>query len=325
MTDETKTENVPATTEKPKPQLVASMGAKGAILPENIEQAFRLAQVISLAKMAPASYKDDENKIMVGILHGMEVGLTPMAALQSIAVINGMPTIWGDGALGLIEASGLLEDKKEWIERDDKGAIVAAHCWMKRRGRKEPIEQSFTFHDANEAGLLNKQGPWQQYRRRMYQMRARSWSMRDGFSDVLRGLGIAEEVRDMEEGGALASPPTPRPTRADFEPKAAEAEDAVADKSDGAAAKATIYDLVDETGTIEHSYTAVYWPEKYLEALAAQRFRDEAQTFIDNNGDTVSLLGKAGLLPRNWNEEFTAAQKAVQERDPQPEQGELVS
>jgi hypothetical protein len=61
--------------------------------------------------MAPESL-DTLEKVMVAILHGLEVGLTPMNALQSIAVINGRPTIWGDGAVGLIRASGLLEYMK---------------------------------------------------------------------------------------------------------------------------------------------------------------------------------------------------------------------
>ena len=44
-------------------------------------------------------------------------GFTPMAALQSIAVVNGMPTIYGDGMLALVRASGLLEDIIETIVR----------------------------------------------------------------------------------------------------------------------------------------------------------------------------------------------------------------
>ena len=46
---------------------------------------------------------------MIAIMHGLEVGLSPLSALQRIAVINGRPTIWGDGALALVKASGLCE------------------------------------------------------------------------------------------------------------------------------------------------------------------------------------------------------------------------
>ncbi len=46
-------------------------------------------------------------------------------------------------------------------------------------------------------------------------MRARSWAMRDGFPDVLKGIGIAEEVRDFPpEAYNDAAPVAQRITRA---------------------------------------------------------------------------------------------------------------
>src|SRR3990172_134292 len=95
---------------------LTSGGRIAAIAPQSIEEVFRLASAIAAAGFAPKSYGTDANKITVGIIHGMEVGLTPMAALQSIAVINGTPTIWGDGALALVRASGHLEDIEEKLE-----------------------------------------------------------------------------------------------------------------------------------------------------------------------------------------------------------------
>jgi hypothetical protein len=35
------------------------------------------------------------------------------------------------------------------------------------------------------------------YAQMMLPMRARSWAIRDGFSDVLRGLGIVEEIQNL--------------------------------------------------------------------------------------------------------------------------------
>jgi hypothetical protein len=50
--------------------------------------------------------------------------------------------------------------------------------------------------DAKAAGLLGKQGPWSQYPKRMRQMRARGFALRDVFPDVLKGMPVAEEVMD---------------------------------------------------------------------------------------------------------------------------------
>ena len=154
---------------------------------------------------------------MVAIMHGLEVGLTPMCALQSIAVINGKPTIYGDGAIGLVRGSGLLEWIEE-IEETRPGIGLAAVCRVKRRGEPQPIERIFSEADAKKAGLWNKRGhkgedtPWITYPRRMLLMRARAFALRDGFADVLKGLGIKEEVEDYQpiRNGSAARDVTPK-------------------------------------------------------------------------------------------------------------------
>jgi hypothetical protein len=161
---------------------------------------------------------------MVAIMHGLELGLTPMAALQRIAVVNGRPTIWGDGAIGLVRASGLAEYIKEWIEGD--GDARTAHCEAKRRGDPNPSSGKFSIADAKRAGLWspearvrrkNRAGetyekdndsPWHRYPDRMMQMRARAFALRDGFADVLGGLYLREEL-DGEDRREAQSPPVP--------------------------------------------------------------------------------------------------------------------
>src|SRR3546814_4979258 len=83
--------------------------------------------------------------------------------------------------------------------------------------------------DAKKAGRAGKQGPWSQYPQRMRQMRARAWAMRDGFADVLKGIGIAEEVRDFPvvEGGEVQAQPL---TRAMLQQQAEEVDAGPADK-----------------------------------------------------------------------------------------------
>lgn len=199
----------------PKPPLVGG-GKINAIIPQDIESVFRLANVIVTAKMNPKSL-DTVEKCTVAIMHGLEVGFTPMAALQSIAVVNGMPSIWGDGLIALVRASGLLEDIQETVDDDQDGPTIAV-CKVKRKDSPSWVVQSFTRPQAMKAGLWRKQGPWVQYPHRMMQMRARAFALRDAFPDVLRGLHSAEEVTDMVDitatGAATTAPPEPR--RSDF-------------------------------------------------------------------------------------------------------------
>ena len=180
---------------------VAAGSALRAFVPNTLEEAWRLSTALAQPGMLPKAYGQDPNKVMVGILAGAEVGLTPFAALQSIAVINGNPTMWGDGMLGLVEASGLLAD----FEETDDGKT--ATCRAVRKDRETPIVRTFSIDDAKAAGLSGKQGPWQQYPKRMRQLRARSFCLRDGFASVLKGIKSAEEVRDYApmDGGQLTN------------------------------------------------------------------------------------------------------------------------
>src|SRR6266851_6214023 len=177
------------------------------MVPKSVAEVRELARLIALAEWAPDSYRDIEGnyiqqKIELAIMHGATVGLGAIAAVQSIAVIDGMPTIWGDGALSIVERSGLRDDMLEEYEVDAEEGLTAI-CTMRRRRRPTPIVNRFSMAMAERARLLQKEGPWQSYPQRMLRMRARSWTIRDGFADVLRGLHIREEVDDFIDTRSL--------------------------------------------------------------------------------------------------------------------------
>jgi hypothetical protein len=117
-----------------------------------------------------------------------------MQALQNIAVINGKPSVYGDAAMALVQASPVCEDIEEYFDGEGTPNPVAV-CVAKRKGRK-PVVAKFSVEDAKRAGLWGKQGPWQAYPKRMMQMRARGFALRDAFPDVLKGLITAEEAQD---------------------------------------------------------------------------------------------------------------------------------
>lgn len=212
-------------------QGIKSGGAVAAIIPQDFVQVQDIAHSMAVSQMVPKSYLGGDvanirEKVAVAILHGMEIGLSPVQAVQSIAVINGQPSIWGDSMLAICMNHPSFEDIDEEVIRDEKGNLVKAVCTVTRKGRKKPTVREFTVQQAQTAGLWTKQGPWKQFPERMLQLRARAFALRDTFPDALRGLRMAEEMTaDFVVGtdgsweiapGAAEAPPA-KPKREDYQ------------------------------------------------------------------------------------------------------------
>ena len=162
--------------------------------PATITEAIQFSEMLANSTMVPRAYQGKPQDIMVCVQWGYEIGLAPMQALQNIAVINGKPSVYGDAAMALVQASSVCEDVQEYFENEGTPNPVAV-CVAQRKGRK-PVIAKFSVEDAKRAGLWGKQGPWQAYPKRMMQMRARGFALRDAFPDVLKGLITAEEAQD---------------------------------------------------------------------------------------------------------------------------------
>ena len=165
--------------------------------PATITEAIQFSEMLASSQMVPRAYQGKPQDIMVCVQWGYEIGLAPMQALQNIAVINGKPSVYGDAAMALVQASPVCEDVEEYFEGEGTPNPVAV-CVAKRKGRK-PVVSKFSVEDAKRAGLWGKQGPWQAYPKRMLAMRARGFALRDAFPDVLKGLITAEEAQDFPD------------------------------------------------------------------------------------------------------------------------------
>lgn len=173
--------------------------------PQTMTEAIEFSSMLSRSQMVPKNYQNKPEDILVAVQWGYEIGLAPLQALQNISVINGKPSVYGDAAMALVQASPVCEDVQESIEGDGTSNPVAI-CRVKRRGRSEVVSK-YSVEDAKRAGLWGKQGPWSQYPKRMLQMRARGFALRDAFPDVLKGLITAEEAQDMPVDEVITRPP----------------------------------------------------------------------------------------------------------------------
>ena len=207
------------TLEQPAPErgssVLAKMPTAGfALAPTNFEEAYRIAQMISQSAFVPASYRGKPNDCLAAMAYGQEVGLSPLQALQGVAVINGRPSLWGDALLGIIRANPSVLSVSESIAGEGEEAV--ATCTIRRQRRGDEIEETtrtFSVADAKAAKLWLKKGkdgqdtPWMTYPKRMLQMRARSWAARDSCADILKGIAMVEEMLDVEPRNVTPAAP----------------------------------------------------------------------------------------------------------------------
>lgn len=279
---------------------VAQLRAGGqiaGIVPQSIEEVFRLAKCISVTGLAPQGMNTPE-QITVAIMTGLEIGLPPMFAIQKIAVINGRPAIWGDAVPALLWSKGFK--LREWIEGNDNDRV--AHCEVTRPDGTK-IERTYSVKQAIKAGLWQVQekvkrkskdggyyekdndSPWFRFQERMLPMRARGYASRDGAADALSGLYLAEELqsppmRDVTpiQSATLEIPDFDEPQ----EPQAIEEQDEPIADADGFLAKLAddiaLCDTLDEVEEIKESNAGMIarLPKKQ-KAKAEKMLKDAAE------------------------------------------------
>lgn len=177
--------------------IARTTGGAWLVQPQSMEEVYRFAKTITESDLCPKDYKNKPGNAIVAIQMGAEVGLQPMAALQNIAVINGRPSMWGDGLLAVCLADGSVS-----VQESFDNETITATCVVTRlrpSGASQVTTQTFSKNDAERAQLWKKAGPWTQYPKRMLQMRARAFALRDACADLIRGMQSAEEVSDIPQ------------------------------------------------------------------------------------------------------------------------------
>ena len=175
--------------------------------PGSLGEAMEMAKLISGSELCPKAYKNKPADCIVAYEYGASLGLSWMQALRHVAVINGVPSIFGDALPALIYGSGECERFHEFFEGEKGTDTYTAVCIMRRKGFPDEVRRTFSIADAKKANLWGKAGPWTQYSDRMQQFRARGFAARDTFADKLSGLILAEEAMDYPtvEGTVVAS------------------------------------------------------------------------------------------------------------------------
>lgn len=155
-----------------------------AIVPVT-KETWEVIKEIAPVAVASRLFGVTEEQAMVVMLTGHELGLPLTAAFDVIYVSkNGRRTLRPKGALALVHNSGLLEEFS-WESDDQKATIT-----MKRKGGQRH-SMTLTIEQAKRAGW--KSTAWETTPANLLRWRPIGWMCDLLFSDVLCGLGIADD------------------------------------------------------------------------------------------------------------------------------------
>lgn len=168
----------------------------GFVKIETLEQAMKFAEYIQKSSLVPDAYRGKPADIVIAMQYGMELGLSEMQSLQSVAVINGRPSIWGDAVPAVAMSHPDFEDINDPEPEGADPEKWKAVCTVTRRGRT-PKTRTFSTQDAKTAKLWGKAGPWTTNPKVMLMNRARAFAVRAAFPDKMKGMITAEEAIDI--------------------------------------------------------------------------------------------------------------------------------
>lgn len=173
-------------------------GRAAPLVPRTFIEAQAFCGALAQSDLIPQKLKDRAADVLVLVLAGMEIGLTPMASIRLHHVIEGIPRLSSDGLASIIMTS----PECEYL--DCSQSSDTSCTWItKRRGRPER-SCTWTIDRAKRAGLTDKRnrdgspGMWAKYPENMLSARAKAELCRLVYPDIAAGLRTIEEAVDRD-------------------------------------------------------------------------------------------------------------------------------
>lgn len=176
----------------------------------------------------PTAYRGNAANAFVAAETGAALGLEPLQALASIAVINGRATLSSDLMAAVIRRAGhtlrIVENSPESVT----ATLIRAD------DKTFKFEVTWDKDKAVKAGLWGQKGPWSQYPTQMLRARAITEVARQGASEALMGMIYSPEdfgatitdtgeVLEAEIVNDTPAPAKPAPAKPKASPKPAAA------------------------------------------------------------------------------------------------------
>lgn len=199
------------TTPAPAPAPTPGFSYIAAGLQERADYIARLAP----STILPTAYRGNAANAFVAAETGAALGLEPLQALASIAVINGRATLSSDLMAAVIRRAGhtlrIVENSPESVT----ATLIRAD------DKKFEFTVTWDKDKAVKAGLWGQRGPWAQYPTQMLRARAITEVARQGASEALMGMIYSPEdfgatitdTGEVLEAEVIDDTPTPAPSK----------------------------------------------------------------------------------------------------------------
>lgn len=175
-----------------------------ALVPKGQSEAMQLATELAKSRLLPEHFRGQVADVFMALALGLELGLPPVTALQSIYSVHGRPGLYADAMVALILASGLAE----YFVPIEISATAAT--WeTKRKGAPMPSRTTVTMEQAVTAGWPAQNKKYATEPDVMLSARAKGRLAKQVYPDVLRGIASVEEIRDDAAAlvGFISPPP----------------------------------------------------------------------------------------------------------------------
>lgn len=147
------------------------------------------AKALAAASLLPRAYRNEPANVLLAMEYGDALGLTAIAAIQGIHVIEGKPS----ASAALIGALVRRAGHRLRVELSQDGTAATATI-IRADDPDFPFTCTWTMDRARAAGLLSKAGgTWSTYPQAMLKARAITEVARDACPEVLSGVQYTPE------------------------------------------------------------------------------------------------------------------------------------
>ena len=221
--------------------ITTTSGNGSGLIPQNIADAMRLAEMMAKGKMVPEHLRNPSDMLMV-IEQACRWGMSPFAVAQCTAIVRGRISYEGKLVSAAINASGILQGRLDY-EFSGEGAARAVTARGALRGEDKPREVVVTLASAKTDNEHWKKSPDQM----LSYHAARVWARRHA-PEVMLGVYSPEEFDQQPHRDTFAGPTIEHaaPAAAPAAPAAAPARETSHEQTDShAPKKQTVSEYLD--------------------------------------------------------------------------------